>query len=195
VTRLHPHADFFVVNLSSPNTVGLRGMLLDRRLAADLLAPLKRELELLNKASSRPRTTPILLKLPPEDPERIPWKYDALELILRPVLDERACDGFVAVNTSTVLTQQLLGLDAGGVSGQPLLPIAIDSVKLLRSIVGPQPLIIGCGGVVKPADALALAAAGAELVELYSGMIYAGPGLPARCAAEMKRNSSRATNR
>jgi len=172
VDRLRSHADFFVVNLSSPNTAGLRGILCDPRLARDLLAPLKRCRDEL----------PLFLKLPPEDVDRLPWTTETLGMILEPILAERACDGFVAVNTSTRLTKDLIGLDAGGVSGAPLLPLAGDTIRLLRSLVGPESLILGGGGVMKPADAIDLLDAGADIIEIYSGMIYSGPALPAACA-------------
>ncbi len=180
--QLHRHCDFFVINLSSPNTPGLRGMLRDRRLATELIAPLKRALVLLDHSAQRPHPTPLLLKLPPDDPDRVLWTKESLQPIIQSLLDEKACDGFVAVNTSTHLTQQLMNQDAGGISGQPLLPIALDSVRMLRTLVGPNLLIIGCGGITKPEDANAHLTAGANLVELYSGMIYHGPGLPTQCA-------------
>jgi dihydroorotate dehydrogenase len=138
--------------------------------------PLKGELERHEK------TPALFLKLPPEDSDRSPWSRESLEPILAPLLDARACDGFVAVNTSMRLAQELLHQDNGGVSGKPLLPLASATIQLLRSMVGPQPLILGGGGIMTPADALSLQDAGAELVELYSGMIYAGPDLPGACA-------------
>lgn len=182
VERLHPHADFFVVNLSSPNTTGLRGILRDPRVGREVIVPLKQRLGELDHAGSRTHATPLFLKLPPEDVDRLPWSAQTLGPIISPLAAERACDGFVAVNTSTRLTKELLGLDAGGVSGRPLLPIALDAIRLLRSLVGPEFLILGGGGVTVPADAVALRDAGSDVVELYSGMIYAGPGLPAACA-------------
>lgn len=185
--KLHVHADFFVVNLSSPNTPGLRGLLREGRLAADLFVPLRQQLGQLDESMHRLPPTPLLVKLPPEDAENKPWSVETLGPIVHPLLKENACDGFVAVNTSIKLTKDLLGLDAGGISGQPLLPLAVESVKLLRSLVGLEPLIIGCGGIAKPDDSLTFLRAGSQLVEMYSGMIYRGPTFAAECAELVSR--------
>lgn len=184
VDKLHEETDFFVINLSSPNTAGLRGMLSDPRLASMLVKPVHEKLALL--ATKLNRSIPLLMKLPPDNPEKQAWTVQTLKPIVAPLLAAGACDGFVAVNTSTRLTQEILKRDAGGVSGGPLLPIAVESIRLLRSLVGPEMMIIGCGGITQPADAVTLHQAGAELVELYSGMIYLGPTLPADCARMLK---------
>lgn len=188
VDALHKLADCFVVNLSSPNTAGLRGMLSDPRLVSDLVKPLRDHLRQHAERTHRP--LPLLMKLPPDDPNKVAWNRESLEPVLAPLLKEQACDGLVAVNTSTRLTQELLQRDAGGISGGPLLPIAIASIELLRSIVGPEMLIIGCGGITEPQHAVQLRQAGAQLVELYSGMIFAGPGLPSACARALLRDTS-----
>lgn len=186
IEKLHTETDFFVINLSSPNTAGLRGLLSDPRLTTDLIVPVREKLNSL--ASAQGRSIPLLMKLPPDDPEKKPWTTESLRTLITPILDKKACDGFVAVNTSTRLTHAMLQGDAGGISGGPLLPIAVDVIRLLRSIIGNEMLIIGCGGITQPGDALLLNKAGAELVELYSGMIYAGPKLPMQCAHMLKEN-------
>lgn len=186
IEKLHVETDFFVINLSSPNTVGLRGLLSDPRLTTDLIVPVREKLLSLAAAQNRP--IPLLMKLPPDDPEKKPWSADSLRALVMPILEKKACDGFVAVNTSTRLTQAMLQRDAGGVSGGPLLPIAVDTIRLLRSIIGNEMLIVGCGGITQPGDAVLLNKAGAELIELYSGMIYAGPKLPMQCAHMLKEN-------
>jgi dihydroorotate dehydrogenase len=175
IDRLHPHADFFVVNLSSPNTAGLRGLLGDRRLAKELIAPLRH-------AVQQQTPTPLFLKLPPEDMDRVPWSAETLGAIVNPMVEEYACDGFVAVNTSTRLAKELLQEDVGGLSGRPLLPGALDVVALLRSMIPADMLLLGGGGVTVAGDAVKLRNAGADVVELYSGMIFAGPRLPTACA-------------
>ena len=182
VEKLFEETDFFVINLSSPNTAGLRGLLSDPRLASLLVKPVHEKLAVL--AQKAKRGIPLLMKLPPDDSDKQPWKAASLSAIINPLLATHACDGFVAVNTSTRLTKELLKRDAGGVSGGPLLPVAVESIWLLRSLIGPDMLIIG-GGVTQPGDAL-MCQAGSELIELYSGMIYAGPGLPAHCARVLK---------
>lgn len=180
VTALAPHSDGFVINLSSPNTLGLRGLLSDPRLACELVLPIQEQLKQI----------PLLIKLPPDDPDKQPWTETTLRPVIEPLLEKNVCDGFVAVNTSTHLSQSLLQRELGGISGSPLLPLAIDCVILLRKIVGPEKLIIGCGGITKPLDAVVLHGWSAQLVELYTGMIFAGPRLPAECAAALGKVSS-----
>lgn len=185
VDSLYEHSDFFVINLSSPNTAGLRGLLSDPRLAGELVIPVHQHVQQL--AAKQHRSIPLLMKLPPDDPEKQPWTEASLRQVIEPLLQGNACEGFVAVNTSTRLTQQLLQRDMGGISGGPLLPLAVDCVRMLRSIIGQKYLIIGCGGITKSQHAVELRQAGAELVELYSGMIFAGPRLPADCAEAMRK--------
>lgn len=182
---LHDQADLFVINLSSPNTAGLRGLLSDPRLAAELVLPIKKRLLELGTVAGR--TIPLWMKLPPDNPDKQGWTKQTLEPIIAPLLQNEVCDGFVAVNTSTRLTQQLLQRDTGGVSGGPLLPVAVEAIRLLRELTGPDMLIVGCGGITQPADAVTLQQAGAQLVELYSGMIFAGPSLPAACAEMLRK--------
>lgn len=188
VDALHHETDLFVINLSSPNTQGLRGMLSDPRLATELVLQVKQRL--LELAERLQRPLPLWMKLPPDDPDKNAWTAETLQTIIIPLLDHHACDGFVAVNTSTRLTQELLSRDAGGISGKPLLNLAVKTVELLRKVIGPEKLIVGCGGITQPGDALGLQQAGAQLVELYSGMIYAGPTLPAQCAEALRKGSA-----
>ncbi|MBL8822681.1 MAG: dihydroorotate dehydrogenase 2 [Planctomycetia bacterium] len=186
VDQLAEHTDFFVINLSSPNTAGLRGLLSDPRLTSELILPVKEKLQTLEQQAGR--KLPLLMKLPPDDPDKQAWTDASLRALVEPILSSNACDGWVAVNTSTRATQTLLQRDAGGISGAPLLPMAIQIIEHLRNIVGPEMLIVGCGGITAPEHAERLVSAGAQLVELYSGMIYAGPGLPAACAQHLQEN-------
>ncbi|MFL5339088.1 MAG: dihydroorotate dehydrogenase 2 [Gemmataceae bacterium] len=174
IQALQPHVDLFVVNLSSPNTPGLRSLLQAAELADTVVKPLREG-----------TPAPLLVKLPPEDEIRNPWSEASLNAVVAPLL--RVCDGFVAVNTSTRLAIQHVKVKEpelpGGVSGEPLRPEALRVVGLLRSMIGNEKLLIGCGGVMEPDHARQFRDAGADLVELYSGMIYAGPALVARAAA------------
>jgi dihydroorotate dehydrogenase len=181
VVELHAAADLFVVNLSSPNTRGLRALLLHDELATGLLKPLKQTLTTLDESLGRTYPTPMLLKLPPEDPDRQAWSLESLGAIVRPFVDTGACDGFVAVNTSTRLAAEV-GEDGGGVSGAPLLPLALETMKQLKRIAGDRCLLVGSGGITSPDDARRFLEAGADLVELYSGLIYRGPALARQCA-------------
>jgi dihydroorotate dehydrogenase len=187
---LHPHADFFVVNLSSPNTAGLRGVLHGSGFADEIVAPLRAQLRALDRRAARARSTPLLVKLPPEDEERRAWSETSLARLVAPLARPDACDGFVAANTSIALAlarSPPARPDApGGVSGAPLQPLAIAALKALRACAHPDQLRIGVGGVMRAEDAAALAEAGAQLVELYSGMVYRGPRLVAECAEALR---------
>ncbi len=187
--KLHPHADFFVVNLSSPNTPGLRGLLHGSGFAEEIVAPLRAQLRALDRGATGGRATPLLVKLPPEDEERRPWSEVSLARLVAPLARPDACDGFVATNTSIGLALARAPHarpDApGGVSGAPLHPLALAALRALRACAHPDQLRIGVGGVMRPEDALALVEAGAQLVELYSGMIYRGPRLVSECAAAL----------
>jgi dihydroorotate dehydrogenase len=96
-------------------------------------------------------------------------------------VDSAACDGFVAVNTSTRLAADF-GPDSGGISGGPLRPVALSVVRQLRLLIGERPLILGSGGIMSPDHAVEFMEAGSNLVEVYSGLVFHGPGLVARCA-------------
>lgn len=191
VRGLHASADLFVVNLSSPNTRGLRDLLYGPGFRDELIEPLGEELAALDAAAGRGRRTPILVKLPPEDADGKPWTSDTLEACAGPFCAPGVCDGFVAVNTSIGLSRaRALSPDSqlpGGVSGVPLLPLAEAAVSLLAEMRREDQLLIGVGGVDRPEDALALRRAGADLVEVYTGMIYHGPGFPADCARALAR--------
>jgi dihydroorotate dehydrogenase len=185
---LFEETDFFVVNLSSPNTPGLRGLLHGENLGAGLLDPLRELIRRLDADSHRAHATPLLVKLPPEDADGNPWTDQSLAAVVGPLVDHDSCDGFVAVNTSTRLALAI-GEDSGGVSGAPLRATALATVTLLRRIVGDRPLVVGCGGVTRPEDSVALVEAGSNLVEVYSGLVYHGPGLLTRCAAAVRDRS------
>ena len=186
VEALFLKVDLFVINLSSPNTPGLRSLLQCPELCDAVVLPVRRRIRQLDEQTARKWRTPLLVKLPPEDENRELWTDDTLRGIVGPLLATDACDGFVAVNTSTRLAMKHAHFPPpelpGGVSGDPLRAQALRVVAMLRALVGPEKLVIGCGGVMAPAHAVEFRRAGADLVELYSGMIYGGPGLPARCA-------------
>lgn len=190
VEVLHTLCEMFVINLSSPNTRGLRNLLQDERLPDAVLRPIRDRVRELDASTHRSWRTPILVKLPPEDQDRQLWTMDSLKSVVGPLIEAQLCDGFVAVNTSTRLAQQLVNHPPpdlpGGVSGDPLRAESLRVVSLVRGIIGPSPLLIGCGGVIEPAHAVEFLNAGANLVEMYSGMIYAGPRLVSDCAAAIR---------
>ena len=125
------------------------------------------------------RARPLLVKIAPDLAPK------DLQATAAAVLEAGAA-GFVAVNTSASRPASLRSRQAaepGGLSGRPLLPRAVDTVRRLRGFVGDAPAVIGVGGVACPDDARALFDAGADLVQVYTALIYEGPGLPRRLAA------------
>ena len=186
VTLLHPWAKFFVVNMSSPNTSGLRGVLYGEGFAQEIVAPLRARLQVLAREAGKSWATPLLVKLPPEAPDRTPWTPKSIRPLIEPLARLDVCDGYVAVNTSIGLALEKsphARPDApGGVSGAPLFPLALGAMRSLVEISHPEQLRIGVGGVTTPEDAVSLVDAGAHLVELYSGMVFQGPTLLWKCA-------------
>jgi len=183
---LFEDADFFVVNLSSPNTPGLRQLLQSEDLSAQLLVPLRRSIRQFDRESKRPHETPLLVKLPPEDADRVPWSCESLKTVVLPLIASDACDGFVAVNTSSRLAAEI-GEESGGISGAPLRTTALQLIRDLRHLIGPDRLIVGSGGITDPRHATEFVEAGSNLIEMYSGLVYHGPGLIAACAAALRR--------
>jgi dihydroorotate dehydrogenase len=186
VAALHAYADFFVINLSSPNTPGLRALFQSESVCDALVRPTLDALRAADARAGRRLATRLLLKLPPEESSNRGWTPETLARFLAPFANASVCDGFVAVNTSTRLALSMVPLAReerpGGVSGSPLHPLALEVMQMLRSIA-PDQLRIGVGGIGCASDAQALLRAGAHLVELYSGLVYRGPRLVRECAA------------
>lgn len=193
VRMLHPVSDLFVINLSSPNTRGLRDLLYGPGFRDELVAPVREALEVCDREAGRAAPTPVLVKLPPEDADQKPWTEETLAPAVEPFCEPDACGGFVAVNTSMGLSvARGVSPDPampGGISGAPLRPLAESALRLLASMRRPEQLLIGVGGVDQPEDAIRLREAGADLVEVYSGMIYGGPAFPSRCARALAASS------
>jgi dihydroorotate dehydrogenase len=163
---LRPYGDYFVVNVSSPNTPGLR-TLQDR----DQLASLLGALQARNTADPRP----LLVKIAPDLTEQ------AIGELLQVCTDARVA-GVIATNTTLsraglAPADVVLGAQSGGVSGGPLAARAREVVAFVRRQTGGSLPIIGVGGILAPDDALRLVDAGASLVQLYTGLIYRGPRL------------------
>lgn len=169
--ELYPHGDYFAVNVSSPNTPGLR-QLQDKGALDELLAALDEEGRVLNRkfnagapADSR---KPILVKMAPD------LEPQALDELLD-VCARRNVDGLIATNTT--LSRDGLNAhsqEAGGLSGKPLFPRSLAIVRHIRAQLPAIP-IIGVGGIFTPDDALAMLEAGANLLQVYTGVIYEGP--------------------
>jgi len=180
VRRMAPVARYLTINISSPNTPGLRD-LQDKGALDELLSAVQeaRGGKSRSDASSGPRPAgpPIFLKVAPdfgqEDPERI----------VRSALDHRI-DALIVANTtvSRPLLKSRFASEAGGLSGAPLNPLALDALRLFRAVSGGAIPLIGVGGIGGAEDAWQRIQAGASLVQLYSAMVYEGPGIAMRIA-------------
>ncbi|MEM0997644.1 MAG: quinone-dependent dihydroorotate dehydrogenase [Bacteroidota bacterium] len=165
---LFPYVDYFVVNVSSPNTPGLRELQ-----EKEPLTRLLRTLQEINQAHGSPK--PLLLKIAPD----LTWSQvdDILEIV-----EAVQLDGLVATNTTIsreglqTPAARVNAIGAGGLSGAPLTERATDFVRYLREKAGPELPIIAVGGIMTPEQAHARLAAGATLVQVYTGFVYAGPG-------------------
>ncbi len=164
--RLAPYADYLVVNVSSPNTPGLRDLQAVESLRPVLQA-VRQAADRVTVGRGRDRV-PLLVKIAPDlADEQVDEIADlAVELGL---------DGVVAVNTTISHD-----LGPGGLSGPPVRRRGLAVVGRLRGRLGPEPVIIGVGGITTAADAAEYLAAGATLVQGYTGFIYVGPAYAAR---------------
>ncbi len=166
---LHPWVDYFVVNVSSPNTPNLRD-LQDKEPLTQLL----NALQALNQKKSQPK--PILLKIAPDLTDT------QLDEIIE-VVNISKIAGIIATNTTLDRSQlqtdrsQVDSIGAGGLSGQPLKNRATEVIRYLHQKSNAAFPIIGVGGIHSPEDALEKLEAGASLVQVYTGFVYEGPGL------------------
>ncbi|MBO3270310.1 quinone-dependent dihydroorotate dehydrogenase [Hymenobacter defluvii] len=172
VEALHEVVDYFVVNVSSPNTPGLR-QLQEREPLIQLLQQVQ------ERNQSLPQPRPLLLKIAPDLTDS---QLDDILLIAR----ETNLSGLVATNTTIsraelrTTTDHVTSLGAGGLSGRPLRARATEVIRYLHQRAGDALPIIGAGGIHSPQDAQEKLAAGAALVQLYTGFIYEGPALVGR---------------
>jgi dihydroorotate dehydrogenase len=163
---LAPYADFLVVNVSSPNTPGLR----DLQATAALRPILEAARAAADEATAElgTRRVPLLVKIAPD-------LDDADVDAVADLAVEQGLDGIVAVNTTIKHDR-----GPGGLSGPPLLARALEVVARLRARVGPEMCIMGVGGISTVEDARAMLAAGATVLQAYTGFVYGGPAWPAR---------------
>ena len=177
---VYPYADYITVNISSPNTRNLRSLQSDAALDSLLGALAQRRAGLAREFGRR---VPIFVKIAPDlEPGQV-------TLIAR-CLQRHGMDGVVATNTtlSRAAVQGLpLAEEAGGLSGAPLLEASNNVIRQLRSALGPAFPIIGVGGILSGADAVAKLTAGANLVQVYTGLVYRGPGLVPEVARALRR--------
>ncbi|SNZ00253.1 quinone-dependent dihydroorotate dehydrogenase [Flagellimonas pacifica] len=169
---LFEHVDYFVVNVSSPNTPGLRE-LQDKEPLTDLLKKLKRQSrKLANKHEEKEK--PILLKIAPD------LSDDQLMDIIS-IISDAAIDGVIATNTTIsrkgLKSHLIISEEKGGLSGKPLAKRSTEVIRFLAEKSNKAFPIIGVGGIHSPEDALEKLDAGADLIQLYTGFIYEGPAL------------------
>ncbi|MCX7512294.1 quinone-dependent dihydroorotate dehydrogenase [Frateuria sp. STR12] len=178
--RVYRHASYVTVNISSPNTQGLRDLQQE--------ATLRRFIDTLREAQERlgcqaGARKPMLLKIAPDLAEA---ELDGIAEVLR----STGIDGVICTNTTIdhrAVTSDPHGHEAGGLSGKPLFARSTEVLRGMRARLGPQVPIIGVGGILDGSDAMEKLGAGADLLQLYSGLIYRGPALVAECVNEIRR--------
>ncbi len=177
---VYPHADYVTVNISSPNTKNLRALQSDEALDA-LLGRIAERRETLQKQHGK--RVPIFVKIAPD-------LDDAQIDVIAATLKRHAMDGVVATNT-TLSRDAVKGLrhadETGGLSGAPVLQASNRVIHQLRAALGTGFPIIGVGGVMSGANAVSKIRAGADVVQLYTGLVYKGPGLVAEAANAIKK--------
>lgn len=173
-----PLARYLTVNISSPNTPGLRA-LQSRQALAELLA---RVMAARPKARRGSRATPVFLKISPDMPEA------ELADVAAEVLAHRI-DGVVVSNTTLARDglRTPAPYESGGLSGAPLFARSTAVLARFRQMVGPKLPLIGVGGIDSAATVVEKIRAGADLVQIYTGLVYGGPGLPRTILAGLRR--------
>ncbi|MBK8546960.1 MAG: quinone-dependent dihydroorotate dehydrogenase [Saprospiraceae bacterium] len=171
---LYDHVDYFVVNVSSPNTPGLRE-LQDKGPLMEIMSGLKSEI------SKKPVQKPILLKIAPDITDS--QLDDIIEIVLT-----TGTDGIIATNTTIKrddLHTDTTSIGAGGLSGKPLTSRSTEVIRYLHTHSKGNIPIIGVGGISSPKDVIEKLEAGAVLVQIYTGLIYEGPGLVKKILKEI----------
>lgn len=178
--KVYPLADYVTINISSPNTAGLRELQEEKQLRK-LLGMLREAQERLG-AIHRHRV-PMLVKVAPDLAD------EDIDVTAR-VLGEMGVDGVVATNTTVSrisVHQHPLSKEAGGLSGEPLMAKSTSVLRMLRTRLPEHIPLVGVGGILSGADAVKKMAAGASLVQIYTGLIYRGPALIDECLDAIRR--------
>jgi len=171
------HADYFTINVSSPNTPGLRG-LQDKQELSNLIGQLKSTRDEIEPTG---RQTPLLLKIAPDVSD------GELEDIIEVVM-EAEIDGLIISNTTIGERDGLTGPHAGetgGLSGAPLFALSTERLKRAFQLTGGKLPLVGVGGIASGREAYEKILAGASLVQLYTALIYQGPGLVKRIKRDL----------
>ena len=178
--RVYPLADYITVNISSPNTAGLRELQEEQALR-QLIGTLRESQEELG--AQHGKRVPMLVKIAPDLSDE---DIDAVARVLR----DLSVDGVIATNTTVSrmsVQQHRLAHETGGLSGAPLLGQSTMVLRKLRTRLPDSIPVIGVGGILSGADAVAKMAAGASMVQFYTGMVYRGPELVYECVEAIRR--------
>lgn len=177
---VYAYADYVTINISSPNTQNLRTLQSDAALDALLGALAERREQLA--AQHQRRHVPIFVKIAPD------LENAQIDAIARSLVHNQM-DGVIATNT-TMARDAVQGLphagETGGLSGRPVFQASNAVVQRLRATLGPTFPIIGVGGIMSAQDAVEKIGAGADAVQIYTGLIYSGPALVGRCARALQ---------
>ena len=180
MSRVYSLADYIAINISSPNTPGLRELQHGEGLTSLLMQLKSRQAELHQQYQ---RYVPLAVKIAP-DLEADEIKDIASRLLAAEI------DAVIATNTTSSrpssLKCQQLARETGGLSGQPVFELSTQVLKQLVQALENKIPVIAAGGISSPADAVEKIRAGASLVQIYTGFIYSGPGLIHKCAQVLK---------
>jgi dihydroorotate dehydrogenase len=178
--RVYPLADYITVNISSPNTAGLRELQEEQALR-QLIGALRESQEELG--AQHGKRVPMLVKIAPDLSDE---DIDAVARVLR----DLSVDGVIATNTTVSrmsVQEHRLAHETGGLSGAPLMNQSTMVLRKLRTRLPDSIPVIGVGGILSGADAVAKMAAGATMVQFYTGMVYRGPELVHECVEAIRR--------
>jgi dihydroorotate dehydrogenase len=179
---LYPYVDYFVVNVSSPNTPGLRELQ-----EKEPLKKLMNHVKALSEAKEKPK--PILLKIAPD------LSTSQLDDIIE-ILKMTKTDGVIATNTTIsregleTSKEEIEKMGNGGLSGKPVAEKSTEVIKYLRANLGATYPIIGVGGIMNADDAIEKLKAGADLIQIYTGFVYEGPGFVKRISEALLKNQA-----
>ena len=186
---VYPHADYVTINISSPNTQNLRALQSDEALDSLLGAIAERREWLANQelphagsAGRTKRRVPIFVKIAPD--------LDEVQVgVIASTLQRHGMDGVIATNT-TIARDAVQGMphstETGGLSGAPVLEASNRVIRQLRAALGRDFPIVGVGGIMSAKDAVSKIEAGADVVQIYTGLIYEGPALVEQAAKAIK---------
>jgi dihydroorotate dehydrogenase len=178
---VYPHADYVTINISSPNTSNLRSLQGDA--ALDQLLPALAQ-QRARLADRHGRRVPLFVKIAPD-------LEDAQVRVIADALQRHGMDGVIATNT-TIARDAVTGLphaqETGGLSGAPVFEASNRVIVQLRATLGARFPIVGVGGILSADDAVAKIRAGADLVQIYTGLIYRGPALVGAAARAIKQS-------